>query len=582
MDNNRSAVAKKSIIRQTIDSISENEKAPLWGYAALIFFYIATTIVVKACAVSHEYIDIAGGKIPISAFAGVFSAVSNICVIFMVVYYRKLGFITAIISLIVQIPMMIVAVVNQSSLATLPGIFTHLFTLIAVISLHLNNERIHRYQVRLRDQAINDMLTGLPNRFACSELVRSLIRHNEKFTSVSINLNNFKSINDTMGFDAGNSVLTEIASRWKNIADAGLSGTLDFITRIGSDEFSLIIRNYHTDEDIINTIKQYENALSRRLTIDGCDMYISASFGYAKFPDDAKSSDSLLSYADAAMTEVKRLGSGNHIMRFSPDLLKMERTLEIERKLRTALENDTLFFHLQPQYSIEHKLRGFEALARLIDEDGNPLGPGEFIPVAERVGIIDKVDGAVFRKSAEFFGKLIHETGADITLSVNISVKHLMKNDFLDEVRETLKASGVPAGQLEIEITESIMIDSAEKALQVIDELAKMGIKLAIDDFGTGYSSLSYLNKFPANLLKIDKSFVDKMNSSDSSKQYVAAIISIGHIMGLDVVAEGVEEQEQLDSLKDIGCDFIQGFIWGRPLPMDEAERIVTGQPQDS
>ena len=198
------------------------------------------------------------------------------------------------------------------------------------------------------------------------------------------------------------------------------------------------------------------------------------------------------------------------------------------------------------------------------------------------MGIIDKVDGAVFRKSAEFFGKLIRETGADITLSVNISVKHLMKNDFLDEVRETLKASGVPAGQLEIEITESIMIDSAEKALQVINELAKMGIKLAIDDFGTGYSSLSYLNKFPANLLKIDKSFVDKMNSSDSSKQYVAAIISIGHIMGLDVVAEGVEEQEQLDSLKDIGCDFIQGFIWGRPLPMDEAEKIVTGQLQES
>ena len=187
------------------------------------------------------------------------------------------------------------------------------------------------------------------------------------------------------------------------------------------------------------------------------------------------------------MTEVKRIGSSNHIMRFSADLLKVERTLEIERKLRTALENDTIFFHLQPQYDTEHKLRGFEALARMKDEDGKPLSPGEFIPVAEKVGLIDKVDDAVFRKSSEFFGQLIRRTGADITLSINTSVKHLMKNDFLDEVRETLNASGVPADQLEIEITESIMIDSAEKALQCIDEISKMGIKIAIDDFGTGY-----------------------------------------------------------------------------------------------
>ena len=185
------------------------------------------------------------------------------------------------------------------------------------------------------------------------------------------------------------------------------------------------------------------------------------------------------------------------------------------------------------------------------------------------------MDGAVFRKAALFFGELLRKTGADLTLSINASVRHLMKNDFLDEIRELLRMSGIPADKLEIEITESIMIDSADKALQCIDEIRSMGIKIAIDDFGTGFSSLSYLHRFPANLLKIDKCFIDKMNTGDSSRQYVSAIISIGHIMGFDVISEGVEDQEQLETLKEIGCDFIQGFLWGRPMSAKDAEKLV-------
>jgi len=154
-------------------------------------------------------------------------------------------------------------------------------------------------------------------------------------------------------------------------------------------------------------------------------------------------------------------------------------------------------------------------------------------------------------------------------------VRHMMKSDFVDEIRQLLDDSLIPAGQLEIEITESIMIDSVDKALHCIDELKNMGIQIAIDDFGTGYSSLSYLNRFPANLLKIDKSFIDEMNMSDSSRQYVAAIISMGHIMGFDVISEGVEDPEQLKALKDVGCDFVQGFIWGRPLSSKEVEKLI-------
>ena len=439
------------------------------------------------------------------------------------------------------------------------------------------SSKLSNYQMmeHLKQISYTDQLTGIYNRLACTELIDSLIKKDEKFCIVSIDINNFKSINDTLGFDAGNRVLKLIASRWKKIAEKNLTATQDHIARMGGDEFQLVIQGYESEKDIIPTIKTYENALGTSLTIDGCDLYISASFGYCLYPDDATTSDSLISYANASMNEIKRLKSSQHIMRFVPELLKEERTLETERKLIYALENGTIYFNLQPQFDLDHKLRGFEALARMKDSEGNVVSPGEFIPVAEKVGLVDKVDSAVFRQSAMFIGGLIRETGADIMLSVNISVRHLMKNDFLDEVKDILCASGIPADHLEIEITESIMIDSAEKARHCINELHKMGIQIAIDDFGTGYSSLSYLNSFPANILKIDKSFIDKMNTSDPSKQYVAAIISIGHIMGFEVVSEGVEENEQLATLKLIGCDYIQGFIWGRPLPPEDAEKLI-------
>ncbi len=224
---------------------------------------------------------------------------------------------------------------------------------------------------------------------------------------------------------------------------------------------------------------------------------------------------------------------------------------------------------------MDHLLRGFEALARMNDEKGNTFRPEEFIPVAEKTGLIDRVDGTVAEKSAMFFGELLRRTGSRLTLSLNVSVRHMMKSNFTDEIRQLIKDSGIPADQLEIEITESIMIDSVDKALYCIDELKAMGVHIAIDDFGTGYSSLSYLNRFPADLLMIDKSFIDAMNTRDSSRQYVAAIISMGHIMGFDVISEGVEKPEQLETLKEIGCDYVQGFIWGNPLSTEEVERLI-------
>ncbi|MBR4628619.1 MAG: bifunctional diguanylate cyclase/phosphodiesterase [Ruminococcus sp.] len=433
----------------------------------------------------------------------------------------------------------------------------------------------YRMMERLKQMSYTDVLTSLPNRFACCELLDELIRMRKPFTLVIMDLNSFKSINDTLGFQAGNKALVEIASRWKNIADTGAAGTHDYIARLGGDEFALVIRDYNSSDYVSNTIQMYEKALNKRLTVDDCDFYINASFGYTSYPEDSENSDSLLTYAAASMKEIKRAASSNHILRFTPDLLKHERTIEVEKIIREALDNDTIFFNLQPQYDMEHKLRGFEALARMKDSKGNNISPAEFIPVAEKVGLIDKVDGTVYRKAALFFGELLRKTGSDLVLSINVSVRHLMKNDFFDEIMKVIAISGISADKLEIEITESIMIDSAEKALNCIDRIKEMGIKIAIDDFGTGYSALSYLNSFPADILKIDKSFIDKMNEGESFRQYVAAIISMGHIMGFEVVSEGVESEDQVEILRNIGCDFIQGFVWGRPLSPEDAEKTA-------
>ena len=566
---------KQKYTERVINRLSEQRQRPMIFFVIIVFLYITSTVLTSVTAGQSVTINLFGLTIPVYTFAGALSAISEICIIFMAFYYGKLGYFTAIVLQIIQFQSIIFGIVYNHNMTSIPGLFSSLLTIIAVTIIYLNNKRIDIYQKEIQKQAVSDGLTGLPNRYACSKLIDTLYAKKEKYIITSIDINGFKSINDTLGFDMGNAVLKEIANRWITLADSGDNKTSDFIARVNGDEFVIIIRNYSSIDQALNTIKEYEKKLTERITIDDCDISINASFGYAEYPLDSAEKDFVYTCAETAMHEVKRRNISNHILHFTPDMLTDEHLLEIEGKIKKALEEHTFFFHLQPQFNMEHKLRGFEALARMKDSDGAFISPGEFIPVAEKIGLIDKVDEMIFRKSALFFGKLLKESGADITLSINVSVKHLMKNDFLDEIQRILDESGVPATNLEIEITESIMIDSVDKALACIDKIKAMGIKIAIDDFGTGYSSLSYLNKFPANLLKIDKSFIDTMNTSKSSKQYVSAIISMGHIMGFDVISEGVEEDAQVETLKEIGCDFIQGYIWGRPLPQEEAEKLV-------
>ena len=565
------------IIETTLNNMYDAGKRPperiFWF---LVVAYLITNVVVSSTATSGGTISFGEHSIQVYTFAGVFSSISNMCVIFMSVYYGKKGYWSGLTLLLIQLPLVLLSIIKGHNLNSIPGVFGSLLTMTAITFVYFNGKKIDNYQKKLRDVAVTDILTGIPNGFACDELVNTLTRRNEPFANVTINLNAFKSINDTMGFDAGNQILMDTAYRLKSVAESGETGTFDFVGRTSGDEFSLIIRGYKTPDELYKVIQIYDEAINKQYTVLDCDLFVSASFGYALYPEDGDTLDSVISHSSIAMNEVKRKNNGNHILRYTEDLNQNKKLIEMESKIRSAIDNDRVFFMLQPQFDMEHRLRGFEALARIKDKDGTIINPGDFIPVAEKVGLIDKIDGIIYKKAGGFIGEHIKKTGSKVTLSINVSVMHLMKKDFIDEISSLLRTTGIPADQLEVEITESVMIESLEKAMDRISTLHMMGIKIAIDDFGTGFSSLSYLSEFPANLLKIDKAFIDKLLTGETSKQYVAGIISLGHTMGFDVISEGVEEDEQLEVLQRIGCNYIQGFIWGRPLLPEDAEKLIT------
>lgn len=570
---------KDNYINKTLEKLSATSSAstPKAFFVVIVILQLFATFFTSKIAASKEIINFLGIRIALTAFTGVFSSLGNIIIIFLTYLFWKAGYFTSLVLLFIQIPLLAMGMMQRQNPNNIAGLFNNISTFIVITIIFLNNLRISRYQERMRNQATTDSLTGLPNRFACSVLLDNLVKKGERFALVSVDLNNFKLINDTMGHDSGDKMLIEIANRWKEIADSQKNTTHDFIARLGGDEFAFVITRYNSCLEIVDSINTYEKELEDKITIDNCDYFITARFGYAEFPDDANNSGSLFSCADAALHSIKKQFISSKILRFNPELIKTEENMQIERKIRSALDSNAIMFYLQPQYDSQHMLRGFEALARMKDADDTYIRPDIFIPVAERAGLIDRIDLMVFRKAAFFLADIFKKAGKDldITMCINISVRHLMKNNFIEEIKKVLHESGVSATHFEMEITESIMIDSYEKALTYINEVKELGFKVAIDDFGTGYSSLSYLHSFPANLLKIDKSFIDVMNSSESSKKYVASIISIGHILNLEVISEGVETPDQLETLKSIGCDYIQGYIWGKPMPPEEAEKLL-------
>ena len=556
-----------------LDEFGSAAKTPILGFFLLVALYLIGSVFVRLTTASDGVLFIFGHPIPHRALTGAFSAVCNLCSLMFVVFYKKPGFLFATITLVIQFPSLIVNVFVGKNYTAIPGIFTNVLVIIAMCIIYTYVSRLDEYQKKIRTQAVTDRITGLYNRYAIGELMKNMVRRKEPFTIAVIKFSNLGNISKVLGQRANDEALVEIANRLRSFGEREITSERSFAASRNAIDFSVLLRNYGSEERLHAILEGISETLSRKMTIDECDFVLTPTIGYASFPEDTDDAGVLSDYAYAAMNHE---GSyEDSIIRFNVSMLHEDESIEMEARIRDALENNRFYYPLQPQFDMDHRLRGFEALARMKDEDGNIISPVDFIPVAEKAGLVDRIDMLVLSESAKFVGALVKKTGSNIILNTNFSVHHLMRTRFVDEIKQVLEESGLPAKQLEIEMTESVMIDSVEKAIDCLRQIHALGVRVAIDDFGTGYSSLSYLQSFPADVIKIDRSFIISMSKSEVARQFVTALIAISHVMKFEIIAEGVEEENQLAFLKEKGCDFIQGFIWGKPMDPQEAAKLV-------
>ncbi|MBI3446730.1 MAG: EAL domain-containing protein [Magnetospirillum sp.] len=413
-----------------------------------------------------------------------------------------------------------------------------------------------------------DVLTELPNRVLfLDRLERAVLhaqRHNRRAALLFLDLDGFKKVNDTMGHRAGDELLKEVAVRLKQCIRL-----TDTIARLGGDEFTVLLGEISSDGDAAVVAEKVLAGLSASFSIEGRDVFVGASIGISLFPDDGPSGDELLKHADTAMYQAKAAGKGCFNFYSAEMTQREERRLELESALRQAVEEGQFLVHYQPKKNLASGIiTGFEALVRWLHPTLGMVSPADFIPLAEEMHLIERIDAFVMRQACRQ-GVQWLRAGHQISIAVNLSGVNFAKDVLVERVRKVLDETGFPAANLELELTESFVIDLAVDQREILQRLRALGVRLAIDDFGTGYSSLSYLKRLPVTTLKIDRSFIRDMACDSRDMMLVSSIIGIAHSLGLKVVAEGIEELDQMTILTAQECDEIQGYFLAKPMPAD-------------
>ncbi|HEX2173647.1 MAG TPA: EAL domain-containing protein, partial [Dehalococcoidia bacterium] len=416
--------------------------------------------------------------------------------------------------------------------------------------------------------AFHDSLTGLPNRALFHERAGQAIvtakREGWSLAVMLMDLDRFKEINDTLGHHHGDLVLQEMGNRLQP-----LLRETDTVARLGGDEFAVLLPHVESIEAALNVAEKIRKALERPFYLQGLKLDVDASVGIAMFPHHGRDIHGLLRRADVAMYEAKATGRGHQVYLEEIDHHNPDK-LGLGGDLRQAISRNELVLHYQPLVGLEEdRLRNVEALVRWNHPSRGLLGPGEFIGVAERGGLIGPLTMEVLTIAL----KQVHEwdaEGLQLNVAVNLSVRNLLDLRFPREVKRLLQKWDVDPIRLELEITESSIMADPVRAMEVLGALSRLGVRLAIDDFGTGYSSLASLKRLPIDAVKIDKSFIQNMKSDENDLLIVQSIIDLAHNLGLEVVAEGVETADTEEMLKLLGCDFVQGWHRGRPVPAKE------------
>ncbi len=436
-------------------------------------------------------------------------------------------------------------------------------------------------EAQLAHQALTDDLTGLPNRrLLADRLTQSLAVGRRDHHSVSLlymDLDGFKLVNDSLGHSIGDALLGEVARRLRSRLRES-----DTLARLGGDEFTVILNHLRDSEAADEVARKLLEAIGQPYVINGHEITISASIGISFFPENAVDADQLLQQADSAMYAAKRNGK-NQVMHFTPTLgSSVRERLNLENQLRTAIARGEISVHYQPEFDLRtHRLVRFEALARWNHTTLGPISPIRFIPIAEESGLIIPLGAYIMERACTEAVNWQTISAEPIQVAVNVSSLQFARDSFVDEVAEVLRHTGLRPGLLQIELTESVMLSGAERAAQTMKRLRALDISLAIDDFGTGYSCLSYLPKLPFNALKVDRSFINELEIRPETKAMVNSLVTLAHNLDMQVIVEGVETTQQLDLIKALGANEVQGFLLGRPSP-DPAAQILASRTQAS
>ncbi len=439
------------------------------------------------------------------------------------------------------------------------------------LALQTDITELSRIHKQLEQMAHYDPLTGLPNRIYFKDRIEHAIethrRRKKKFALLYLDLDNFKTVNDTLGHSIGDMLLQEVASRLKSVLRAE-----DTISRQGGDEFLILLEDIDEEKKISSLLKRIIHVINKPFVAHDHTLHTSFSIGVAFFPKDGQHFEELLQRADLAMYRAKNEGRNQYRFFDSSMLEMLSRKHKLTNALREALKHEELELHYQPQCSIKTgKLYGVEALLRWHSTKLGTVTPEQFIPIAEESGLILKIGEWVLQEACQ----TVRTFNNQLTVAVNISAIQFNQPDFIETLQQTVEYFEIDPSLLELELTESVIIQDVAKSRQKMKIIKQMGFKIAVDDFGTGCSSLSYLKQFPIDILKIDKSFIDDLITDRDDAAVVDAIIQLGKVFNMKVIAEGVETSRQLDFLKKHGCDIIQGYIYSKPLNLKNLKKFI-------